>query len=146
MMSQNFQGGAEVLHQITHDHRTGSVGVHASPDRSQWQLTGEYGLVEAVLCAAIREYQKFAELHTRHGERSFREVDRWFWADDRQWYFSFVNICEILNLDPTYIRTGLKMWRERLQQYPDSALQMPRVDRSALRSENGVLRRRCQSH
>lgn len=145
-MSQNLQGGAEGLHQITHDHRKGSLGVHAPPDRSQWQLTGEYALVEAVLCAAIREYQKFAGLHSRHGERLFREVDHWFWADDRQWYFSFVNICEILNLDPTYIRTGLKMWRERFGQYPASARQIPAVDLSALASGHGVLRRRSYSH
>lgn len=129
-MSQDFHRDAEDLHPIFGDHWNGPVGVHAPSEGSrQWQVTGEYELVEAVLCAAIREYQKFAGLHTRYGERSFREVDGWFWADDREWYFSFLNICEILNLEPNYIRTGLKMWRERLQRDPDSANQMPRVNR-----------------
>ncbi|MGH7793956.1 MAG: hypothetical protein ACREQ2_03500 [Candidatus Binatia bacterium] len=146
-MNQNFQNDAEDLHQITGGQWNGPVGVHAPSNGSrQHEVMGEYELVEAVLCAAIREYQEFAGLHTRHGERSFREVDRWFWADDHQWYFSFINVCEILNLEPAYIRTGLKMWRERIQQYPDSANQTRRVDRSTVGVEDGVPRRRCKAH
>jgi hypothetical protein len=44
----------------------------------------------------------------------FRDVDQWFSADDGDSCFSFINICRILDLEPTYVRTGLKMWRERL--------------------------------
>lgn len=74
---------------------------------------GEYGLVEAILREAIREYQKFAGQRTRRGARLFREVDQWFLDDDRQWDFSFVNVCQILDLEPGYIRTGLKIWWNR---------------------------------
>ena len=77
------------------------------------EVMGEYGLVEAVLREAIREYQKFAGHRGRRGSRLFREVHEWFLQDDRKWNFSFINVCQILDLEPTYIRTGLKIWCER---------------------------------
>jgi hypothetical protein len=45
--------------------------------------------------------------------RLFRDVNEWFSSDDRHWLFSFVNVCDTLGLEPTYIRTGLKLWRIR---------------------------------
>jgi hypothetical protein len=78
------------------------------------EIKGEYVLADAVLREAIREYQKFARYQSRRGVKLFRDVDQWFSADDRDSCFSFINICQILDLEPTYIRTGLKMWRERL--------------------------------
>jgi hypothetical protein len=78
------------------------------------EIKGEYVLADAVLREAIREYQKFAGFQSRRGVKLFRDVDQWFSADDRDSCFSFINICQILDLEPTYIRTGLKMWCERL--------------------------------
>lgn len=78
------------------------------------EIKGEYVLADAVLREAIREYQKFARYQSRRGVKLFRDVDQWFSADDRESCFSFINICQILDLEPTYIRTGLKMWRERV--------------------------------
>jgi hypothetical protein len=133
------QHDVEDLHQITASHWNGPVGVHASANGlRRWEVTGEYGLVEAVLRAAIRDYQDFAVLRTRRGERSFREIERWFLVDDRNWHFSFVNVCEILDLEPTYIRVGLKMWREHIARYPDSATPMRCVNRIPLASQNGA--------
>ena len=76
------------------------------------EVMAEYELVEAVLREAIREYQKFAGERGRRGSRLFREVHQWFLEDDRKWDFSFINVCHILDLEPTYIRTGLKMWSD----------------------------------
>jgi hypothetical protein len=130
------------LHQMIGGHWSGTAGVHASSNGSrQWEVRGEYELVEAVLRAAIRDYQEFAALNSRRGERSFHEIERWFLADDRHWHFSFINVCEILNLEPTYIRTALKMWRERIHEsYPDHMNQTRRVDRSTLVSQHGASR------
>jgi hypothetical protein len=66
-------------------------------------------LADAVLREAIREYQKFARYQKRRGAKLFHDVDQWFAADDRESCFSFINICQILDLEPTYIRIGLKM-------------------------------------
>jgi hypothetical protein len=76
-------------------------------------IAGEYELTEAVLRGAIREYQKLARYQSHRAVRLFQDVDQWFSADDHQSCFSFINVCRILDLEPTYIRTGLKMWRER---------------------------------
>jgi hypothetical protein len=78
------------------------------------EAKGEYVLADAVLREAIREYQKFARYQSRRAVKLFRDVDQWFSADDRDSCFSFINVCQMLNLDATYIRTGLKMWRERV--------------------------------
>jgi hypothetical protein len=32
--------------------------------------------------------------------------------DDSTWLCSFVNICNVLGLDPDYLRTGLRRWHE----------------------------------
>jgi hypothetical protein len=100
----------------------------------QQELMGEYGLVEAVLREAIREYQKFAGQQTRRGSRLFREVHEWFLADDRDWDFSFINVCQILNLEPTYIRTGLKMWHDSNRKDDSAMLPTAAPQRPARRS------------
>ncbi len=82
------------------------------PSRPQ-DVIPEYGLVQAVLREAIREYQKFAGKRGRRGSRLFREVRQWFSENDTHWDFSFINVCQILDLEPAYIRTGLKLWSDR---------------------------------
>jgi hypothetical protein len=91
----------------------GSWEMQPESSEARRQELGEYGLVEAILREAIREYQKCAGQKGRRNARLFREVHQWFLADDRHWDFSFINVCEILDLEPTYIRTGLEIWRDR---------------------------------
>jgi hypothetical protein len=90
------------------------VGIHAATNQTRrMEVMGEFILVQAILREAIRTYQKYAVKKGHRASRLFREVNEWFSSDDRQWFFSFVNVCDILGLEPTYIRTGLKLWRER---------------------------------
>jgi hypothetical protein len=44
----------------------------------------------------------------RHTQRLLKETSEWFFSDDTDWPFSFVNICSTLGLDPEYIRRGLR--------------------------------------
>jgi hypothetical protein len=32
------------------------------------------------------------------------------------WLFSFVNVCELLGLDPRYLRQGLQQWKQNALQ------------------------------
>ena len=90
------------------------VASHAtSNEMRRLEVMGEFVLVQAILREAIRTYQKFAVRKGTRANRLFREVNDWFSAEDRQWFFSFVNVCDVLGLEPSYIRTGLKLWRER---------------------------------
>ena len=108
-----FQRSAEETEQLAGGRWNGPLGAPSESNETRRLELGEYVLVEAILREAIREYQKFAGQQGRRNARLFREVHQWFLADDRNWDFSFINICEILDLEPTYIRTGLKMWRDR---------------------------------
>ena len=87
-----------------------SAEEHAGRLREQM---GEYVLAEAVLWQAIREYQQLAGRRTRREAKLFREVDQWFLENDEKWDFSFVNLCQILDLEPDCIRAGLRKWRDR---------------------------------
>jgi hypothetical protein len=71
----------------------------------------EYRLIVAVLEDAIDCYQK--HLHAQDGKarQIFEETEEWIESDDRRWPYSFVSICDILNLNPEYVRRGLKAWK-----------------------------------
>src|SRR5688572_1135240 len=90
------------------------VGIHAASNQNRrMEVMGEFILVQAILREAIRTYQKYALKKGTRASRLFRDVNEWFSSDERRWFFSFVNVCDTLGLEPTYIRTGLRLWRER---------------------------------
>ena len=86
-------------------------------DAEQILKTSEGRLLWAVLENGIDQYMKHATTTGRRGGRLFREAEEWIMRDDLTWLCSFVNICNVLGLDPTYLRTGLQRWREA-QAYP----------------------------
>jgi hypothetical protein len=89
---------------------------HAETNQARLrEIMGEFELVRATLDDAIHTYRRYAFAKGRRAQRLFREVDEWISADDWSWPFSFVNLCEVLDLDAGYIRTGLKLWRERAE-------------------------------
>src|SRR5215813_10310966 len=70
---------------------------------------GEERLVLAVLESAVDNYQKYILT----GETRFQEAEKWLLFDrDSQAFCSFGNICEILQLHPSYIRQGLLRWKK----------------------------------
>lgn len=80
----------------------------------------EHHLMFAVLEDAIRCYQGTLNGH-RGSRRCFRETEEWFESNDATWLFSFIGICEALDLEPEYIRAGLRRWRSReATRRPDS--------------------------
>jgi hypothetical protein len=80
---------------------------------------GEWQLVVAVLEDAVCCYQKYFLAGDNCGQRLFREAYEWLMvsqgtapADDDVPAFTFEYICEVIGLDPDYIRHGLQRWRE----------------------------------
>jgi hypothetical protein len=97
--------------------QTFPLGTNAESNETRVrEIMGEFELVRATLADALHTYRKYALAKGRRAQRLFREVDEWISVDDWAWPFSFVNICAVLDLDPSYIRTGLKLWRERAQE------------------------------
>jgi len=64
----------------------------------------------AVLLDAVECFQKYAG---REANRLFKDTDEWIFEDDHEWPFSFINICEAVDIDPKYLRKGLSHWKKR---------------------------------
>ena len=72
----------------------------------------EKRLMSAVLLDAIECFQKYPVLHDEYENRLFREAENWILDNDREWLFSFINICDALTIDPHYLREGLLRWKQ----------------------------------
>jgi hypothetical protein len=77
-------------------------------------VRGEKRLMLAVLQDALDCYQKYAFAKDGHGRQLFADADEWVGSEDRDWYFSFENICEILEINPAYLRRGVQEWRKQV--------------------------------
>jgi len=71
-------------------------------------IESERRLMLAVLEDAISCYQRFELARDARGRSEFEEARRWIESDEREWPYSYENICEVLGLNPTYIREGLR--------------------------------------
>ena len=75
--------------------------------RSQ-HLEPEKLLLAAILEDAVQEYRKYSRAHDADGKKRFREVEEWIMARGNDWIFSFDSVCDLLGLDPEYVRRGLR--------------------------------------
>ena len=78
---------------------------------------GESQLLIAVLEDAVHCFQKYLLARDREGQRLFREAEAWMMEETRpvgdEPTLSFRYVCDMLDLDPLYLRSGLQRWRER---------------------------------
>ena len=42
----------------------------------------------------------------------FQDAEAWILDDDTSYIFSFVNICDVLGFDASYLREGLMRWKK----------------------------------
>lgn len=71
-------------------------------------IDSERRLMLAVLEDAVYCFQRYALARDPRGTFEFEEARRWIDSADREWPFSFENICDVLGLDTGYIREGLR--------------------------------------
>jgi hypothetical protein len=88
---------------------------------------GEKRLMIAILEDAAAVYCKHREPTTSKGRRLFRDTQRWLQSSDKKWIFSFERICEALDLDPSYLRRGLRMRRALAQARRAQPVSMPAI-------------------
>src|SRR5229473_541770 len=81
--------------------------------RRKHLLEGEKRLILSVLEDAIECFMKCIDSSTSKGQRLFRDADEWIGLEDKRWVFSFDNVCDMLDINPEYMRRGLKDWKER---------------------------------
>ena len=80
--------------------------------RRKHLLEAEKALMFAVLEDAVEGYQRYLKSSTKTGQKRFREAEEWINRQDRLWLFSFDNVCEALDIDPEYMRRGLREWKQ----------------------------------
>jgi hypothetical protein len=64
----------------------------------------------AILEDAVDCFQNNVFAQSVKGRRLFQEAEKWVVEVDRDWLFSFENVCETLELNPAYVRQGLLRW------------------------------------
>jgi hypothetical protein len=81
--------------------------------RRKHLLEGEKRLVLSVLEDAVECFMKCIDSSTNKGQRLFRDAEEWINLEDKKWVFSFDNVCEMLDVNPEYLRRGLREWKLR---------------------------------
>lgn len=87
----------------------------------------EKRLMLAVMEDAIATFQKSVAGETRRQRRLLKETEEWFNSRDTEWAFSFENICSALEIEPEYLRGGLRRWKSILlaQRHETAAVHSP---------------------
>ncbi len=80
--------------------------------RRRNQMEGERRLMLAVLEDAVDMYRKHCGTQGRN-RTLFLDAEAWIDDDDRTWMFSFLNLCDVLDLDGEYLRRGLHTLKAR---------------------------------
>jgi hypothetical protein len=73
----------------------------------------EVALMHAVLEDALNCFWHGLQASRYRKRRLGQEAEEWFFSDEMDWPFSFLNICAVLNLEPQYIRKGLRHWYQQ---------------------------------
>jgi hypothetical protein len=89
--------------------RVGRAGVSLPGplERTRHAFEGERLLRRAVLIDAVMTILKYAHVDRPRGRRLFAEASAWVAADDREWPFSFVNVCDALDLSAPRVRSAI---------------------------------------
>ena len=99
--------------------------------RRKHLLEGEKRLVLSVLEDAVECFMKCIDSSTNKGQRLFREAEEWINLEDKKWVFSFDNVCEMLDVNPEYLRRGLREWKVRKLEAVERA-RVARAEQAAL--------------
>jgi hypothetical protein len=82
-------------------------------DNHSKTLEPERRLLLALLVDAVRCYQTGITAPGGSRTRLFAEAERWLFKPQRNVPFAFEDICDVLEIDPAYLRRGLRRWRDR---------------------------------
>ncbi|MGH7798148.1 MAG: hypothetical protein ACREQ2_25070 [Candidatus Binatia bacterium] len=74
-------------------------------------LSPERELMVAVLEEALADYQRCWKARDKKGIQRFADAQAWILNTDAEWIFSFSNCCEVLGIEPDYLRQGLLRWK-----------------------------------
>jgi hypothetical protein len=70
-------------------------------------------LMLAVLEDALRCFQNNADAKSGPRKRLFADAEQWLCGGEGDGPFSFETVCETLGIEPSFLRAGLKSWRDQ---------------------------------
>jgi hypothetical protein len=73
----------------------------------------ENRLLMAVLDDAIHCFQDNVLAEKGKSKKLFDDAEEWVLKEGADWIFSFRNVCELLGIDPEYLRAGLMRWKQQ---------------------------------
>ena len=81
--------------------------------RQKAEADGERRLMFAILEDAIECFQKHLWAEDNKRRQLHLDAESWFLEDDLTWLFSFVNICDVFEIHPVFLRQGLLAWKTK---------------------------------
>jgi hypothetical protein len=81
--------------------------------RRRSHLEPEKRLLLAVLEDAVACFQKYVSARDPRGKAMFHEAEEWILESGSDWLGSFENVCEVLGMNPHYVRQGLIGWKKK---------------------------------
>lgn len=81
---------------------------YSDPVAVRIQSSGEYRLLWAILEDAIDCYFRYADMLTVNAQEQFRDAQSWIESSEEEWLCSFNSICRHFQIDPSYLRRGLR--------------------------------------
>ena len=85
---------------------------YQSTYRRRFHLEPERVLMLAVLQDAVVCFQDNVTATCKRKRLMHLDAEEWIVNEDRNYPFSFENVCEALGYDPAYMRQGLMRWKE----------------------------------
>ena len=89
-------------------------------------LSPERELMMAVLEETLADYQRCWKPRDKKAMERFADAQAWILNADSEWIFSFINCCEVLRIDPDYLRRGLLRSKQGKHTRPSSAAAIQR--------------------
>ena len=80
----------------------------SDPLAARIQTSAEYRLLWAILQDAIYCYFRYADQSSAPAQHQFRKAAAWIESREEEWLCSFISICRAFQIEPDYLRRGLR--------------------------------------
>ena len=91
-----------------------------NPIAARVRMSGEFRLMWAVFEDGLDCYLRYANHSSPQMQERFREAKEWIESNEEAWLFSFVSICQVFQIDPSYLRNRLRHRVAELQAKPSA--------------------------
>lgn len=78
------------------------------PSASSW--SPEKKLAAAIFTSALLSIRDHSQSRSRRRRREAREDLDWVASNESSWPYSFLRMCELFGLEPTWVRASVRSW------------------------------------